>query len=1559
MSGGAVDLNAGRVFWLPLDEGTDVPADRSGNNLTVTLPYGATWTSPGASGTGYCLSLNGTSQFIRVEDNAVLGLTNKLTIALWLYNGSGTTGNPAKGVLIKGVAGDGNAWKNLGFRTDDDLIPVYRRINWRCRQGDTHPNGLDSLTALRVGGWTHVAVTFDANAPGNNNKIYIDGVISNQNRVTTPLTTNTGPLFIGADTYTQPAGRWFWYGMVDDVSIYNRALSAAEIKVLAGILNTATNPTPADTSTVNTKNVLLEWFQGSNAAYVNGHHVYFGDNYDNVDNGAGGTDKGLCTDPNFLVSGLVPGTTYYWKVIEVNGVNQWPGPIWSFTVSTGKAFNPDPPDGRIYVGTRNRILTWAGGTGTTAHHIYFGTNQTDVTNGTGGTDRGIRTEPNYTPGTLMYDTTYYWRIAEVNGLNGDVWRFVTTQSADPNLVGWWKLDGDYLDASGYENHVRPINDANLSTATDRPYAVGGSTGVVNLNGTDEALITAYTTTGSTLDLVTTGTLTAWVYGGANTEMILAHGGTTSSNSVFASYTFRINAGATPARRVEFRGSAAGPPGLQSTVGIPSAEWTHVAITFDYRDLTGTVNNQKMYINGSLNAQNAATSAIGRTWYYVAIGGRMQAAWLWGGRIDDVRMYNRALTASEILVVYTGDPNLATNPLPADRSRPEREDATILSWKPGINAAEPPLKGHDVYFGTDAGAVQNATTASYPGVQYFSRDVNNVSIGILNPGKTYYWRVDEVNDSYPNPGESPWKGVVWSFTVADYLIVEDFESYTNSDPNIIFKTWKDGLGYTGYPGNGTGSQAGYRDPNYAERNTLFIHGGIQAMPVDYNNTKSPYYSEVDRTFAATQNWAAYGVNLLSLWLRGHPASVGSFVESPASVYTMTASGADIWNVPDMRRPSKFHDELHYAYMQVSGDYAIAVKVESVSNTNAYAKAGVMIRDSIDANSVNVMTCITPSSAGGIRFQHRDTTGGTSFTDANIANINAPYWISLTRQGNYFAAGYSPDGSNWAQLGSTTLTMADPVCIGLALTSHNTAATCTAVFSNVTLYTVPDYTPVPLSLTSKDMGIKSNVAAPVYVTLQDSGARTATITHDDPNIALATTYQEWLIPLARFTSLNPNLDLTKVQKVTVGVGNRGTGTLYFDDIMLYIPRCLSGRPGPAADLTGSDCAVDYRDIQLLTNNWLASSYQVTPVTPSDANLVGWWKFDDGSGHSATDSSGNNLNGTLRPNDVNGPTWVAGKINGGLQFDGTNDYVDVNYTTNLPRWTVCVWVTSPAAPSAAANSASGPVHRESNFQFNWNHQNNYGGDVGVQVGGTWYHAPFRTLLANTWYHLAGTYDGETLKAYKDGVLIIVDTTPSGNPNNETDHLTFGKHSGLAQYFNGTIDDVRIYSRVLSHDEIASLAGRTTFTQPLYPLLTPQNPAINMYEDGAIDLRDYSVLADMWLEDLLWPPPVTVAWGYEFKNDANCYDPGPPKEARDLHLEFNGAVYLIDTGPFTSFAGNGTGKITLSAGIVPANDRTIIRVGSTGGEKTLTKWYWTDAAGQRIGKEMAGVGPSCKKIN
>jgi hypothetical protein len=214
--------------------------------------------------------------------------------------------------------------------------------------------------------------------------------------------------------------------------------------------------------------------------------------------------------------------------------------------------------------------------------------------------------------------------------------------------------------------------------------------------------------------------------------------------------------------------------------------------------------------------------------------------------------------------------------------------------------------------------------------------------------------------------------------------------------------------------------------------------------------------------------------------------------------------------------------------------------------------------------------------------------------------------------------------------------------------------------------------------------------------------------------------------------------------------------------------------------------------------------TPAAPEKVarKLVARWKFDEAEGSEARDSSGNNLVGTLFGN----PQWLpsGGKFGGALKLDGVDDYVETNYATDLPVWTVAVWVNSPAVPSSEV--PSGPVHRDKNYHINWNHSfDDFCGTAGVQVGGTWHAASFGDLQANTWYHLSATYDGEDFKAYKDGILITNNSTPSGEPDSESTTLKLGRHSLFGDHFAGTIDDVRIYNYALSQAEIAKIyAGK-----------------------------------------------------------------------------------------------------------------------------------------------------------
>ncbi|MGB2863275.1 MAG: hypothetical protein WBC05_08120 [Sedimentisphaerales bacterium] len=483
----------------------------------------------------------------------------------------------------------------------------------------------------------------------------------------------------------------------------------------------------------------------------------------------------------------------------------------------------------------------------------------------------------------------------------------------------------------------------------------------------------------------------------------------------------------------------------------------------------------------------------------------------------------------------------SGPNPADGAV-DVKPSVVLTWDAGAVAAS-----HEVYFGTDADAVKNATTASpeYKGPKALGEE--SYDPGILSLTTAYFWRIDEVNGVNP---ESPWAGNVWSFTTGDFFVIDDIEEY-NAVDNEIWYSWHDGLGAgapgtPGYvPGNGTGSAVGDETtPSYTEE--TIVHGGNQSMPLFFDNNKQGYskYSEVEHTLADQRDWTAEGVTELSLWFRGNPASVGSFAEGPVGTYTMTASGTDIWDTAD---------EYHYAYKTLTGVGSIQAKVLSMDNTNAWAKAGVMIRETLDPGSVHASMVVTP--ANGVSFQRRPMTDAVS-TSANSTTLAevAPYWVKIERDlsGN-FKASHSTNGSTWTALGAfENIQMNSNVYIGLAVTSHDAALTCQAVFTNVTTTGT-----VGPQWAHQDIGIESNDAEPLYVAVSNTAGASAIVVHDDPAAAQIDTWTEWVIPLQDLA--DKGLVLTNVDRIALGMGTQGnmtipggSGKMFFDDIRLYQPR-----------------------------------------------------------------------------------------------------------------------------------------------------------------------------------------------------------------------------------------------------------------------------------------------------------------------------------------------------------------------------------------------------------------------
>ncbi|MBL7187953.1 MAG: hypothetical protein ISS70_16645 [Phycisphaerae bacterium] len=519
------------------------------------------------------------------------------------------------------------------------------------------------------------------------------------------------------------------------------------------------------------------------------------------------------------------------------------------------------------------------------------------------------------------------------------------------------------------------------------------------------------------------------------------------------------------------------------------------------------------------------------------------------------------------VRFLSIPVQASEPDPASGSLDVPLDLDI-AWKAGRQAAT-----HDVYLSDDAQAVVDGTAPV--------TTVADASHGplSLDLGKTYFWRVDEVNDT-----ETPamWPGEIWNFTTIESLVVEDFESYDAAENQIWF-TWHDGLGF-GVPGtpdffggNGTGAAVGDETTASFTEQTI-VHGGSQSMPLSYNNNKQGAlnYSETSRTLDSQRDWTARGVGELSIWFRGYPGAVGSFTEGPVGTFTVTAEGADIWNQAD---------QFHYVYKQLTGVGSIIARVESVELTDVWAKAGVMIRETLDAGSVFSAVYITPTNAdgtptNGCRFQGRTATGGSATSDSSptlVATpeqmaIAAPYWVKIERDvtGN-FRGSYSSNGTAWTPMvWRPAISMGPTVYIGLALTSHNSGVTCEAVFSGVqTTGTVTG------QWQSQDIGLLSNSAEPMYAAIANSNGTSGVVLHDDPAATQIDTWTEWRIDLQQFADQGVNL--TDVDSIAIGTGDKnnpqpgGSGKMFFDDIALY-----PERPAPLPKRTNSIFEAEAADV-----------------------------------------------------------------------------------------------------------------------------------------------------------------------------------------------------------------------------------------------------------------------------------------------------------------------------------------------------------------------------------------------
>jgi len=171
--------------------------------------------------------------------------------------------------------------------------------------------------------------------------------------------------------------------------------------------------------------------------------------------------------------------------------------------------------------------------------------------------------------------------------------------------------------------------------------------------------------------------------------------------------------------------------------------------------------------------------------------------------------------------------------------------------------------------------------------------------------------------------------------------------------------------------------------------------------------------------------------------GATGQPGSTYFTADGTFFVTGAGSDIWGVAD---------GFQFAWQPFTGDGSITAKITGIQNTDGYAKAGLMLRETVDPGARNAMVFVTPTSCTG--FQDRITTAGLSvYSYGNSASV--PVWLKLERQGTNFNGYGSADGTNWTRFASTSIPMTSTIFAGLAVSSHNNTLLNTATFSNVTV------------------------------------------------------------------------------------------------------------------------------------------------------------------------------------------------------------------------------------------------------------------------------------------------------------------------------------------------------------------------------------------------------------------------------------------------------------------------------------------------------------------------------
>ncbi|MDD7887733.1 LamG-like jellyroll fold domain-containing protein [Flavivirga sp. 57AJ16] len=418
--------------------------------------------------------------------------------------------------------------------------------------------------------------------------------------------------------------------------------------------------------------------------------------------------------------------------------------------------------------------------------------------------------------------------------------------------------------------------------------------------------------------------------------------------------------------------------------VNTGEWTHVAIVRDGLTTTGYINGQEIIGSGTLHDSPICSTD---TLTFGAITANWAESFV--GAIDEVKIWNVARSGQEI------------------------QD----NYNTALNGSETGLQGYWQFNDHVDDSTPNGRNGVLNGPYYVLSDlfdatppvINNISFSestskiptidvIANQIGTLYWAVLEDGATTPTQSE-----------------------IINGSPSIIAK-----------------DSGSYNSPTFAQGfiftdTTLIIGNDYKVYAVSEGN--NALFSNVAESITFTYQ----GLSSLPLgWFNtdiGNTGLTGSTTFS-SNTFTIKGSGSDIWGS---------NDAFQMAFKKVNSDIEIIASVNSQTNTDAWAKAGVIVRESLDNNSKHVFAAITPENNGGA-FYRSNTGNDTSYYPAST--LSTPCWFRLIKIDNLVQASYSTNGTDWIKIASSfDISIGDEYYVGLAVSAHNNSQLSTTVFENV--------------------------------------------------------------------------------------------------------------------------------------------------------------------------------------------------------------------------------------------------------------------------------------------------------------------------------------------------------------------------------------------------------------------------------------------------------------------------------------------------------------------------------